>query len=166
MKGVLENLFELNVSIELHHILLELKHGRKQHMRHFIDQYYCYEHQLVNKNGKAKWDLIFWRGYVSEEAHRVESRNKDLVVKEHVVPMKVIVDELAKIPIQELSIHRIKHVLDRLIVFATITKEEDTRLSANGLKSAMPRLHKDFEELCKMKFDRYEKVGIKLITPN
>jgi hypothetical protein len=166
MKSVVDTLFELNVHIELHHILLELMHGRKQHMRHFIDQYYCYEHQLVNKNGKAKWDLIFWRGYVSEEANRLESRNKDFVVKEHVVPMKVIVDELARIPVSDLSVQRIKHVLDSLIVFATITKEEDARLSANGLKSAMPSLHQNFEELCKMRFERYEKVGIKLITQN
>jgi predicted chitinase len=87
----------------------------------------------------------------------MESRDKDFVVKEHVVPMKVIVDELARIPVSDLSVQRIKHVLDSLIVFATITKEEDARLSANGLKSAMPRLHQDFEELCKMRFDRYEK---------
>ncbi|MFM2249651.1 MAG: hypothetical protein RLZZ358_578 [Bacteroidota bacterium] len=159
-----EPIFEPNVNIELHHILLELKHGRKQHMRHFIDQYYCYEHQLVNKNGKAKWDLIFWRGLVSKEALKIETKNKDLVVKEHVVPMKVIVNELARIPIQELSVQRIKYVLDSLIVFATITKQEDARLSANGLKSAMPKVHHNFEQLCEMRFGRYEHVGIQLIN--
>jgi hypothetical protein len=57
-----------NTQIELAHIKLELENGRTQHFRSFVDQYYCYEHGYVNRNGKAKWDDIFLKEIVSDEA--------------------------------------------------------------------------------------------------
>ena len=56
--------------IELEHILLEFKNRTSlQHMRHFIDQYYCYERHLLTKGGKANWGMIFWSGYTSINAN-------------------------------------------------------------------------------------------------
>ena len=52
-----------NEEIELQHIQLELHNNRSQHLRHFIDQYYCYKNGYVSKNGKAKWEIwkcVLW----------------------------------------------------------------------------------------------------------
>jgi len=42
-----------NAEVELKHIQIELENDRTQHMRHFVDQYYCYKNNFVNSNGKA-----------------------------------------------------------------------------------------------------------------
>jgi hypothetical protein len=150
-----------NALIELKHIQLELHHGRTHHFRHFIDQYFCYEHGYVTKSGKASWGKIPWNEYVSEAANR--TRDKKLVVeKEHVVPLDVITGYLVELGANP-SIESIKSVIDKYLHFATITKEEDRILNAHGLKRKMP------EEYCDKSsalygdvFARYKVVGISL----
>ena len=149
-----------HVLIELSHIQLELTYRRKQHMRHFIDQYYCYQNGFVNRNNNADWNQIFWNGYASEGALALNHRNNSEVIKEHIIPMKVIVDELyTAIPSDKIEISEIKKILDSLLVYATITKEEDTILSKAGFKSKLPSNTNPY----KNPFARYEEVGIKLI---
>ena len=77
-----------NALIELQHIELELRNNRTHHFRHFVDQYYCYKHNYVNRSGKADWEAIVWTGIVSDEASAISDRRQ--VVKEHVIPLKVI----------------------------------------------------------------------------
>ncbi len=62
------------------------KNQRGQHLRHFIDQYFCYKHEYVTKSCKPAWQKIFWKEYVSENA--INSGGD--VVKEHIVPLNVI----------------------------------------------------------------------------
>lgn len=53
---------EINhAEVELRHIKLELTSGRQQHMRHFIDQYYCYRlgGDYVRSSGTAHWERIW-----------------------------------------------------------------------------------------------------------
>ena len=45
-----------NEKIELKHVLLELISNRGQHLRHFVDQYFCYKHGYVKRTGTA--DLL------------------------------------------------------------------------------------------------------------
>lgn len=150
--------------IELEHILLELKNRKPpQHMRHFIDQYYCYEHNLITKGGKANWGKIFWRGYTSINANLLNRKNKSLVVKEHVIPLNIIVSFLSKIPIKELSIEKVKEILDNLLIYATITKEEDKLICKLGLASKMTIEYENIEELKANSFDRYKYANIVLV---
>lgn len=153
-----------NKTIELEHILLELKNRTPaQHMRHFIDQYYCYEHNLLTKGGKANWGKIFWMGYTSINANLIDRKNKSLVVKEHVIPLNIIVSFLSKIPIKELSTLKVKEILDSLLIYATITKEEDSKLNEVGLRNKMSIKYETIEELKINAFDRYKQANIVLV---
>jgi len=146
--------------IELKHIQLELQNGRSQHLRHFVDQYYCYSKGYVNKNGKAKWNLIFWKEWVSNNAGK--TTDKKLVVKEHIIPLKFISEELIKLE-KNCSIIEIKDEIDRFLHFATITKQEDEVLSELGFKQKMPKEFYDNEnEMYGDIFARYKVAGIKI----
>lgn len=63
---------EPNALIELKHIQLELSHSRTQHIRHFIDQYFCYSKGYISRNGRANWGAIFFKEYVSLNALKVK----------------------------------------------------------------------------------------------
>ncbi len=152
----------LQSEIEIQHILIELKNSRTQHMRHFIDQYYCYQNGYITNN-KADWKKIFWSKYVSEGAQQLQTRDSSSVIKEHVVPLKIIVKILDRLPKDNLDPTQIKTILNRLVVFATITKQEDALLSKSGLKSKMPFKDESFESVSSDLFARYNHVGIKII---
>jgi hypothetical protein len=98
---------------------------------------------------KMTWDSSAW---------------KKEVVKEHVVPLKVITDLLISDSEKyEISSSHIKSVLDKYLIFATITKEEDAILRMEKLTSKMPDVfyHKDhylYDDL----FARYKVAGIEL----
>tara|TARA_B110000285_G_C14701444_1_gene413622 strand:+ start:130 stop:594 length:465 start_codon:yes stop_codon:yes gene_type:complete len=150
-----------NEEVELKHIQLELNNERSQHLRHFVDQYFCYKNGYVNKNGKPKWDLIFWKEWVSEEAEKVS--HKDLVVKEHIVPLKVITDKLKELD-SNCTIEQIKSIIDEFLHFATITKEEDKRLSSLGFKQKMPNeFYEENHNMFGDIFARYKVAEIKCI---
>ncbi len=153
-----------NAIIELQHIELELKNNRTQHLRHFVDQYYCYKNNHVNKNGRAKWEGIVWKDLVSEEASKISDRKN--VVKEHIVPLKVITEILVNHSKEKaFNIQTISELLDRYVRFATITKCEDKLLRNAKLISTMPKefwvaghsLHNDL-------LARYKNVGITLVN--
>jgi len=126
-----------NALIELQHIHLELSNGRAQHLRHFVDQYYCYKNNHVKRTGAAHWESVVWKGNVSREARRLGDRK--LVVKEHAVPLRVIRQLLVELSRDgDVTIERIARVLDENVVFATISKDEDRLLRSHGLTSKMP----------------------------
>jgi len=153
---------EQHAQIELEHIALELRHGREHHLRHFVDQYYCYKHGFINASGIAKWEAILWKGYVSVEARK--TRQRDLVVKEHVVPLRVIRQLLVQsAPEGRVDLTAIAAILDQYVRFATITQKEDKKLREAGLKSDMPPSFYDADDaLHKDLFARYRTVGIDL----
>jgi hypothetical protein len=160
--------------IELKHIQLELQNNRTQHLRSFVDQYYCYKHGFVNRNGGAKWEALVWKGVVSVEARKLkdeistkvksdklaleEVRKK--VVKEHVVPLKVITNLLEGLT--DTSTGSIAAVLDEYILFGTITKDEDKKLRKAGLNSKMPTDDEGNEWDGNDRLARYRAVGIAL----
>ena len=122
---------------ELKHIQLELKNNRTQHLRHFVDQYYCYKNGFVNSNGRAHWEAIVWNDRVSVAARKLTDRKA--VVKEHIVPLKVITNYLEELALSGIpTLDRIKKVLHTYTIFGTITKEEDARLNKAGLRFKMP----------------------------
>lgn len=125
--------------LELEHICLEIRSGRGHHFRHFVDSYFCYKHGYVNRSGKANSELIRGSEYVSPAAALLA--DKTAVVKEHVVPLREITARLMKI--EEPTPDKVRSILDDIVVFATITKEEDGRVSSLGLKSKMPEEYYD-----------------------
>jgi hypothetical protein len=148
--------------IELKHIQLEIKNNRGQHLRHFIDQYFCYKNNYVTKSGKASWGKITWKEFVSFEANKISDK-KLVVEKEHIVPLIVIKEKLLELG-RNATIAAIAGVLDKYLMFATITKKEDKLLNANGLKQKMPKEFNDPKsELYQDLFSRYKIIGIKLI---
>lgn len=151
--------------IEVQHIILELQNGRAQHMRHFIDQYYCYRNGYVTNN-KADWKKIFWSKFVSKKALELSERKNSFVVKEHAIPIKIIVDILRNIPVELLNQEGISKILDNLITIATITKQEDKMLNQSRLKNKMPGDTIDYKQLVQNPFARYQHVGIEIITLN
>lgn len=153
-----------NALIELQHIELELRNNRTQHLRHFIDQYYCYKNNHTNRRGKANWEGMVWKGFVSIEAARTSNR-KD-VVKEHVIPLKTITEILAShARDNKFSIETIAKILDTYVIFATISKREDKLLREAKLTSKMPEgFWKPGHPLHNDPFARYKTVGISLIN--
>lgn len=155
-----------NANIELKHIELELLHGRTQHLRHFIDQYYCYTHGFVNRNGKAAWGKIFFVGNVSKEAQKFKGlpQNRKQVVKEHVVPLKFITEKLEELGKDGLSCNSISALLDCYVHFATITKDEDQRLRDADLSYKMPKEFSDEKQnLFGDLFARYKMVEPQIV---
>ncbi|HEJ3144906.1 TPA: hypothetical protein ACG4N8_005638 [Pseudomonas aeruginosa] len=152
-----------NAMIELKHIELELQNNRTHHFRHFIDQYYCYKHNHVNRSGKAHWESMVWKGFVSAEAS-VTSNRKD-VVKEHVIPLKVITKILVEhSKSSALDVYSIAKILDENLIFATISQREDKLLRDAKLTSKMPSgFWEPGHALYNDQFARYKEVGISML---
>ncbi len=158
---------DAQAQLELQHIQLELQHGRADHFRHFIDQFYCFTNDFVNRNGGAKWSVLHWHGFVSKSA-RVAAANEKKVVKDHVVPLRVIQKELVELAADGTpSLSAISDVLVRLTHFGAITEEENQNLRDAGMNHRMPAgfydpgspLHGDL-------LSRYRAVGIELEPPS
>lgn len=157
---------EVNAQVELQHIKLELDSGRLQHMRHFVDQYYCYcmggDH--VTSSGRANWDHI-WFTAVRSSAARELGQNRKSLVKEHVVPLKVVGQILeAQNRRHPLSLCDIGKILKRLTLFAIITKEEDKKLRQARLTSTMPLNALPDYPFFEDRLARYKHVGIAIET--
>jgi len=166
------NISNKNYLIELEHILIELNHNRGEHMRHFIDQWFCYKNGYITKSGKAKWSEITFNEYNSkgvlellkqynkEELKKMKSSDRLFVEKEHVVPLKIITQELLLKPRLE-TIEQIENVLKKNVLYATITKKEDAILNKMGLRQQMPKNYYDPEDkLYRNPFARYLTAGI------
>jgi hypothetical protein len=151
-----------NALIELKHIELELINGRHQHLRHFVDQYHCYKNNFVKRTGHANWEGVVWNGFVSVEARQLGDRKK--VVKEHVVPLRVVTQLLVELgKSSKLSCDAIAALLDKYVIFATISKREDELLRKNKLTSSMPKgYHEKGDPLYNNLLARYMAVGILL----
>ena len=150
-----------NTEIELRHIQLEIKNQRGQHLRHFVDQWFCYKHGYVNSNGRAKWSNIRWKEYVSKDGD--STRDKDLTIeKEHIVPLKVITKKLLELG-KDVTIKQIELLLEEWLMFSTITHVEDKILNSNGVREKMPdEFYDENHELYGDKFARYKVCGIEI----
>lgn len=166
--------------IELEHIRLELIHRRTKninvinHLRHFVDQWFCYKYCYITNGNRAAWGKIIFKEYVSEgvlkllEKHTEEDllsmkgKNRLIVDKEHIIPLNRITKKLLELP-ENPSIEEIENILIENVKFATITKEEDKLL----FKQDMPSEYfNSNHELFNDFFARYKSVGINLIRKN
>ena len=165
---------------ELEHIRLELIHRRTKnvnvinHLRHFVDQWFCYKYGYITNGNRAAWGKIIFKEYVSEgvlkllekytevELLSMKGKNRLIVEKEHIMPLNRITKKLLELPTNP-SIEEIETILIENVKYATITKEEDKLLT----KLDMPSEYFDSNhELFNDFFARYKSVGIKLIRKN
>ena len=162
-----------NYKVELEHIKTELVYRRHNisHLRHFVDQWFCYKHGHITKGNNAAWGKIIFTEYVSEgvikllekyskkELLNMKGKSKLIVEKEHIIPLHRISKKLLELPTIP-SIEEIEAVLEENVKYATITKEEDKLL----IKQDMPSEYFDSNhELFNDSLSRYKRVGIKLI---
>lgn len=169
-----------NFEIELEHIRLELLHRRKEnikrinHLRHFVDQWFCFKYGYITAGNKAAWGKIIFKEYISEgvlkllekyteyDLLNMKGKNRLIVNKEHIMPLNRIAKKLLELPSNP-SIEEIETILIENVKYATITKNEDKLLS----KQDMPSEYFDSNhELFNNYFARYKKVGVKLIMKN
>ena len=89
---------------------------------------------------------------------------KAKVVKEHVIPLDCITKELVALGHEgKTSLEDISGLLDKMVVFATITKTEDQLLRNANLNSVMPdEYYAKGHSLYQDSFARYKIVGIEL----
>ena len=159
--------------MELRHIQFELENrrDRPRHMRHFVDQYYCYKKGYVTKTGSPNWDMIFFNEneFLSADARvlfnsevKVTAELKKQVRKEHVIPLNIIIRELVKnYENGKKSVEDIASIIDELLIFATITKAEDSKLRENNLNASMPEgYYNPGDPLYMDRFARYKVANI------
>ena len=166
--------------IELEHIRIELIYRRAEkvnvinHLRHFVDQWFCYKYGYITNGNRAAWGKIIFQEYVSEGVLKLlekytkedllsmKGKNRLIVEKEHIIPLNRITKKILELPTNP-SIEQIEFILIENVKYATITIAEDKLL----LKQDMPSEYFDSNhELFNDCFSRYKIVGIKLIMNN
>ena len=166
--------------IELEHIKIELLYRRSKntkvlnHLRHFIDQWYCYKFGYVTSGNRAAWGKIIFKEYISEgvvkllekyseeELLQMKGENRLIVDKEHIMPLNRITKKLLELP-ENPSIEEIESILLENVKYATITKAEDRLLSKQDMPSEyFDANHILFNDL----FARYKSINIKLTKNN
>jgi len=79
------------------------------------------------------------------------------VTHEHVIPHSIVMNKLFSL--DSLTNENIMSIIQKYYVICAITKEEDKRLNAIGLKSKMPE---GWDEANDNVFARYESAGISI----
>lgn len=124
------------------------------------------------RNYIAKYSLAKNTHLVSEKAYKqinndkiLRSHKKKLNVKfEHVVPSKVIFDQLIKLKgDDEYNSSKLREILELTDIVTIITKEENDLLDTSNLNECLRSKMVDNIISEETLFSRYEKVGIELL---
>ncbi|MGF1873265.1 hypothetical protein [Photobacterium indicum] len=128
---------QFHINLELQHIYLEVYAERFHYLRRFLESYYCYQHNLVTKQGKMDWEGIFRHAQRSKAASHIS--NRKLLVREMTLPLPVLIGML-KVLVRddEASIENIQQLLDAYLSYVVITREEHQALKKAGLLERMP----------------------------
>jgi hypothetical protein len=128
---------QFHINLELQHIYLEVHAERFHYLRRFLESYYCYQHNLVTKQGKMDWESIFQYAQRSKAASNISNRKQ--LVREMVLPLPVLIGMLkALVRDDEASIENIQQLLDVHFSYVIITREEHLALKKMGLLERMP----------------------------
>ncbi|NVD06485.1 hypothetical protein FCU94_06125 [Vibrio sp. JPW-9-11-11] len=123
-----------DLELEFEHIYLEVRAQRWQQIERFLLSYYCYKHGYTNKQGKPDWQLA--RQHSLRSTVLVSLNDSAL---EPVVPLKVIVGEIKRYWRDGvLTPSSLKRILDSLLHFVTLSKQELAALKQAGLSHSMP----------------------------
>lgn len=134
----------------LHHILIAV-HARDASapFRTFFDNWYAFSKggPFLNRNSRPHWfnnpcprkhgEALSRNAFVSANAARTLSGlSHDRLVKDHAIPVAVLRSEL--FDRQPKDVNEVRSFLKTYFNCGIVTKEEDSRLTAAGLRSAMP----------------------------
>ena len=141
--------------------LLDNDYPETRLYRDLVDRYFCYANGYVTKTGNASWGKIVGAEWITEGYTSLPKGDKSYVEKEHVYPLNLIVSDLRNM--NYCTIKTIRDYLDKHVIFATITKEEDAILKSHGLQNVMPAEYFDpASPLYGDLFARYKKCDIEL----
>jgi len=123
-----------DLDIEFEHIYLEVKAERWGQLERFLFSYYCYREGFVTSKNKPDWETARAKAPRSTKVQDV--RDSAL---ESVVPLTVVTGEIKRYWRDgELTPNSLRRILDSLLHYATISKQELTELKKAGLQNAMP----------------------------
>ncbi|WCP68291.1 hypothetical protein LYZ37_06105 [Vibrio tubiashii] len=123
-----------DLDIEFEHIYLEVKAERWTQIERFLFSYYCYREGFVTSKNKPDWETA--RATAPRSSNVQDIRDSAL---EPVVPPAVVIGEIKRYWRDgELTPNSLRRILDSLLHYATISKQELTQLKKAGLQNAMP----------------------------
>ncbi|WP_070964094.1 hypothetical protein [Vibrio sonorensis] len=122
---------------ELQHIWLEIEGERWAMLERFLFSYVCFREDFVTRKGKPDWQEARNKAPRSIKA---QGCPKDGLLIEPLIPLESVVGEIKRHYRDEaLSYSRLERVLDSLLQYVAITKEEQQKIKILGLENSMPK---------------------------
>ncbi|UUM29569.1 hypothetical protein [Vibrio japonicus] len=123
-----------DLELEFEHIYLEVRAERWQQIDRFLFSYFCFREGYVTKNGKPDWELAREN---APRSYKVDSlKNAEL---EPIVPLEVVIGEIKRyFRDGELTPSVLRRILDSLLTYTVITRQEKALLRNAALQNAMP----------------------------
>lgn len=145
-----------DLELEFEHIYLEVRAERWQQIDRFLFSYFCFREGFVTKHGKPDWETARAKAPRSNQVQAIKQS-----ALEPIVPLEVVVGEIKRYARDGLlTPTSLKRILDCLLHFVVITKQEQTTLKHAGLMNNMPSTWYQCEN--KNPYARFDSVGIKI----
>lgn len=124
-----------DLDIEFEHLWLELSAQRWVMVERFLFNYYCFREGYLSKQGKPDWETARLSAAKADGCTSI--KHAEL---EPIVPLTVIIGELKRYERDgELNRQSARRVLDSLLDFTVITKQQKQTLRQLGLADSMPK---------------------------
>lgn len=123
-----------DLELEFEHIWLEASAERWTQLERFLFSYFCYREGHLTNHNKPSFDIARSRCARSDSVTTITQA--DL---EPVVPLAVIIGEIKRYSRDgELTPTTLQRILNSLLDYVVITKQEKAELKKAGLLNAMP----------------------------
>lgn len=123
-----------DLELEFEHIYLEVRAERWQQIDRFLFSYFCFREGFITKHGKPDWELARASSIRSTSIKHL--KHSEL---EPIVPLAVIIGEIKRYQRDgDLTPSVLLRVLNSLLHYAVISKDEKSALRTAGLSDTMP----------------------------
>lgn len=147
-----------DLELEFEHIYIEAKAERWPLIERFLFSYFCMREGYLSKQGKPDWELARSRSVRSTSVTHLKQSEL-----EPIVPLAVIIGEIKRYQRDgELTPSVLQRILNSLLHYAVISKDEKSALSTAGLLNIMPADW--YQSETKDMQSRFLKVGIQLLS--
>lgn len=146
-----------DLELEFEHIYIEARAERWPLIERFLFSYFCMREGYLSKQGKPDWELAR-----SNTIHSKSVTHLKCSELEPLVPLAVIIGEIKRYQRDgELTPSVLQRILNSLLHYAVISKDEKSALRKAGLLNTMPAdwYQSDAKDL----YSRFLKVGIQLL---
>ncbi|WP_114764249.1 hypothetical protein [Vibrio rhodolitus] len=124
-----------NTDLEFEHLMLEISAQRWHMLERFLFSYFCMRENYLSKAGAPDWQIA--REHCPRSTQVSSTKHAEL---EPIVPLSAIIGELKRYERDgELSRQTVKRILDSLLHYVVISKDEKQRLKDRALYDAMPK---------------------------